>query len=355
MSRKPPPPPDDDEAICPVCKSSRYLNPQMRFLVNPECYHKMCESCVDRIFSHGPAPCPVAGCRKTLRKQRFRKQTFADITIEREVDIRRRVAGIFNKREMDFETLRDYNNYLEEVESLTFNLIERIDVDATERKLEKYQAENAESIIRNAMLEGREGDAVLARRAAEKEAARQGREAALLEELEEKKAVGEARQEVLKRLKDGSAGEDPDRIVEEARINARKKAGDRRREMENRLKQSQAALTVGRGRDQVGGGKGKGYQIQGLKQVLPPSISPPYSPFAGLHLETVYYDLQDSYDYPWVEDAKKNVMMCAGGYDVGEYCTRAMFEAFAGFGVLVEDEVKAREETTKVDITAQGS
>lgn len=83
------PPPSD---ICPVCKSSRYLNPNMRFLVNPECYHKMCESCVDRIFSQGPAPCPVAGCARTLRKQRFRKQTFEDITVEREVDIRRRVA-----------------------------------------------------------------------------------------------------------------------------------------------------------------------------------------------------------------------------------------------------------------------
>ena len=81
--------------ICPVCKSSRYLNQNMRFLVNPECYHKMCESCVDRIFSSGPAPCPVAGCARTLRKQRFRKQTFEDIKVEREVDIRRRVAAVY--------------------------------------------------------------------------------------------------------------------------------------------------------------------------------------------------------------------------------------------------------------------
>lgn len=80
--------------VCPVCKSSRYLNPDMRFLINPECYHKMCESCVDRIFSSGPAPCPVAGCHKTLRKNRFRKQTFEDIGVEREVDIRRRVMGM---------------------------------------------------------------------------------------------------------------------------------------------------------------------------------------------------------------------------------------------------------------------
>ncbi|KAL9116482.1 MAG: hypothetical protein Q9187_006991 [Circinaria calcarea] len=86
--------PGDEDEICPVCKSSRYLNPNMRFLVNPECYHKMCESCVDRIFSQGPAPCPVAGCGRTLRKARFRTQTFGDIKVEREVDIRRRVASV---------------------------------------------------------------------------------------------------------------------------------------------------------------------------------------------------------------------------------------------------------------------
>jgi hypothetical protein len=78
--------------VCPVCKQTRYLKKDLRFLVNPECYHKMCESCVDRIFSQGPAPCPVAGCAKTLRKQRFRSPTFADLRVEREVDIRRRVA-----------------------------------------------------------------------------------------------------------------------------------------------------------------------------------------------------------------------------------------------------------------------
>ena len=91
--------------ICPVCKSSRYLNPNMRFLVNPECYHKMCESCVDRIFSHGPAPCPIAGCRRTLRKQKFRKQTFGDIQVEREVDIRRRIAHMLDLRYCDLSVV----------------------------------------------------------------------------------------------------------------------------------------------------------------------------------------------------------------------------------------------------------
>ena len=30
---------------CPVCKSDKYLNPNLKFLVNPECYHKMLVPC----------------------------------------------------------------------------------------------------------------------------------------------------------------------------------------------------------------------------------------------------------------------------------------------------------------------
>ena len=78
---------------CPICKSSRYLNPDLKLLVNPVCYHKMCQSCVDRIYSHGPDQCKVPGCSKTLRKAQFRLPTFEDVELEREVDIRRRVAN----------------------------------------------------------------------------------------------------------------------------------------------------------------------------------------------------------------------------------------------------------------------
>ncbi|KAF5202679.1 Cdk-activating kinase assembly factor mat1 [Thalictrum thalictroides] len=65
----------------------------------------------------------------------------------KEMAIRKRIANIFNKREDDFPSLRDYNDYLEEVEDMTFNLIEGIDVAAIETKIGKYQEENAEQII----------------------------------------------------------------------------------------------------------------------------------------------------------------------------------------------------------------
>ena len=108
---------------CPVCKSSRYLNPSITFLIEPSCYHKMCTSCVERLFSNGPGTCPVAGCNARLRAARFRPQTFASIAVEREVDVRRRVAKVFNKRAEDFPDLAEWNNYLESVEEITFALI----------------------------------------------------------------------------------------------------------------------------------------------------------------------------------------------------------------------------------------
>nr|CAD1820151.1 unnamed protein product [Ananas comosus var. bracteatus] len=65
----------------------------------------------------------------------------------KEMVIRRRIANIFNKREEDFPSLKEYNDYLEEVEDMTSNLVEGIDVAAIEAKIAKYQEENAEQII----------------------------------------------------------------------------------------------------------------------------------------------------------------------------------------------------------------
>ena len=137
----------DEPERCPVCQSDRYLNPSMKFLVNPECYHKMCESCVARIFTLGPAPCPV--CGRQLRRNKFRAQTFEDVHIEREIDTRRRLRAIYNKTEDDFESLREYNDYLEDVELITFNLTSGIDVEETEKKIRKYEHKNKSNIALN--------------------------------------------------------------------------------------------------------------------------------------------------------------------------------------------------------------
>ncbi|OAV89597.1 hypothetical protein, variant [Puccinia triticina 1-1 BBBD Race 1] len=64
----------------------------------------------------------------------------------------------FNKRQEDFMTLDAYNNYLEEVEDITFNLINGVDVAETEAKIKQFQIENQELIAQNAVHEARQAE-----------------------------------------------------------------------------------------------------------------------------------------------------------------------------------------------------
>ncbi|CAD6913885.1 unnamed protein product, partial [Tilletia controversa] len=134
--------PDDK---CPQCKTDRLIAPKLRLLVSP-CYHKMCESCVDRIFSLGSAPCPQCGA--TCRKNQFGVQTFSDLGVEREVDVRRRVGKIYNKQDRDFPSMEAYNDYLEEVEEITFNLINNVDPTRTEARIAMHEHANRTQITR---------------------------------------------------------------------------------------------------------------------------------------------------------------------------------------------------------------
>ncbi|KAL8942065.1 MAG: hypothetical protein Q9216_001877 [Gyalolechia sp. 2 TL-2023] len=331
--------PGDNDDICPVCKSSRYLNPNMRFLVNPECYHKMCESCVDRIFSTGPAPCPVAGCARTLRKQRFRKQTFEDLKIEREVDVRRRVAQVFNKQESDFETLRAYNNYLEEMEVTTFNLLEGVDVAATERKLAAYASQNAASISRNDAKAKRDRNAQHANTAVQKEQALLNRSAANRSDLSSLAEREESHRENLDSLSRNPISnpyDDPraQKVVLK-KSTARRSAADKARDKQKSQQQSA----------DVHSSDAETFRIEGLKPIVEAPVEEPYDSFGGISFIPSYYTLQIKYEHPWLEKAKTDASIVAGGYDLREYYQRTMLEAFAGLGCFIEEEMGKKERT----------
>ncbi|KAJ3117724.1 TFIIH/NER complex subunit [Phlyctochytrium bullatum] len=139
--------PGFNDDVCPVCHADRYLNPSLKLLVSP-CYHKMCENCINRLFLAGPGPCPI--CKQTLRKSNFVAQTFEDLYVEKEVQIRKRIGKYFNKRLEDFAgNLKKYNDYLEEVEEIMFNLINDVDVQATNERIERFRQENKDIIAQN--------------------------------------------------------------------------------------------------------------------------------------------------------------------------------------------------------------
>ncbi|KFM23826.1 CDK-activating kinase assembly factor MAT1 [Auxenochlorella protothecoides] len=69
-----------------------------------------------------------------------------DPQLRRALQFRARVEGIFNKREEDFESKQEYDDYLEEREDIIFNLSEGIDVKANEARVEAYRLANADAI-----------------------------------------------------------------------------------------------------------------------------------------------------------------------------------------------------------------
>lgn len=176
----------DDWQTCPRCKTTKYRNPKLKLLVNV-CGHKLCENCVEALFTRPSAACPE--CNTALRRNDFRIQQFEDLIVEKEVDIRKRILKIYNKLEEDFQSapdpLRAYNDYLEEVESIIWNLANGQDVEETKKQIEKYKKDNESLIRKNNFKLGRE-EAMITSQIEEEERLTELRrtQAALLEKQE---------------------------------------------------------------------------------------------------------------------------------------------------------------------------
>ncbi|PGH28019.1 CDK-activating kinase assembly factor MAT1 [Polytolypa hystricis UAMH7299] len=356
--------------VCPVCKSSRYLNPDMRFLINPECYHKMCESCVDRIFSAGPAPCPVAGCHRTLRKHRFRKQTFEDINVEKEVDIRKRVMQILNRREEEFATKLDFDNFLEQREDIISSLLSGTNVPATEAQLRSYATQNATSIRANKVLEAQESASFLESQTQEQEAIRLRREAARQDYESERAAIAQGREDVISRLATGDVA-DAQAVARETSKKQQvllKKSSARRSE-EERIKRKQASLLSDSKRTHattLANAPGSSMKnaaltgtsfIKGLKRIATPEPEAPYDPFMSFSsLESRdYYTLLPSYPSQYLDHIRDDSTALAGGYDLQEYYARTILSAFAGLGCFIDEEVGGETAATTLNAASRAS
>jgi CDK-activating kinase assembly factor MAT1 len=320
----------------------------------------MCSNCVNRIFNEGPNQCPYAGCHKTLRRRGFRSAYFGDLAVEREVDIRKRVATVFNKVEDDFEDLRAYNDYLQQVEDLTFALTSGPEAERrrAEANLQAYEHEHKAEIERNKRRGNQSEDAARRRLLAEQEAALTRRLEAQREDEEERRREVRFREDLLDGLataEQGHARQTVTRII-------LKKRGQNRQASTAAAAASFAndrhhggdhisGVGVGSGSDGVrgvgvtGGGVGVSGQrlsIRGLKVKRRPSdANRPYDPFGGLDVAPSRYRLGDlsTYHSEWVDMARTRDDMRVGGYSADEYVSRAVFEAFAGLAVLIDEEL----------------
>lgn len=100
----------------------------------------------------GSGNCPE--CSVPIRRNDFRVQIFDDNSVDKEVHIRRKIMKDFFKREDDFETLAEYNDYLEEVESMVYDLTYGLNTDEINRKIEQYKKSKDKKDERNKRRHG---------------------------------------------------------------------------------------------------------------------------------------------------------------------------------------------------------
>ena len=94
------------------------------------------------------------------------------------------------------------------------------------------------------------------------------------------------------------------------------------------------------------------FRIEGLKPVVEAPVEKPYDPFGGASITPSYYTLQPHYEHPWLDKARTEPSIVAGGYDLREYYQRTMLEAFAGLGCFIEDEMAEKERADGGDMAA---
>lgn len=231
------------------------------------------------------------------------------------------------------------------------NLVTGVDVAKTENDLRKYESANLDSIRANKARDSQEASSFLEQQSFEQEQARLRRMAARDEYENEQRDLLASREDVLSRLASGRP-QDAASIAREGQKILLKKSSARRSE-EERLRQKQAALR-GEAKKKTSSSLAAAMTtttdaepslIKGLKKISIPEPEKPYDPFGGLQPDKRdYYVLQDHYPSQWLEQARNNATFAAGGFDIKEYYSRTLLEAFAGLGCFIDEEVPKRDD-----------
>jgi len=145
----------DDLFRCSICGvaegDSSNLTSQSSLQTNTtvRCGHQFCNSCIDReLARRREFPCPI--CETPVKKVTLSTRTLDDVQCEKDTSWRRRVMKVFNKVEKDFATLREYNDYLEEVEDIIYSIVnEEPNAEECKTKIKQYEeAYRTEIVIR---------------------------------------------------------------------------------------------------------------------------------------------------------------------------------------------------------------
>lgn len=331
---------DQLKDMCPICKTDKYLSPNMKFLINPECYHKICESCVDRIFSLGPAPCPYPKCGKILRKNKFKQQIFENLVIEKEIDIRRKVGAIYNKTEEDFPDLKEYNQYLENIEEIVFKLSNGIDVEQTEAELAQYEQDHRIEIIEKNMRESQKSADLIKYQDAMERLKQEKLKIQKRMELEDLEFTKLQQQDLLDRMANSSMTSEE--LIKQQQSQLTKRNSQRKRQLQQINSQLEQQFN-------------QTNPLAKSNTKEDDSTTIPFTPFQGdreihkkyqlLHIPQTIDEIMDienaskgSYHDPYVFGLAKNKEYLGAGWRITNVFERALDEAFMGLGCNIETE-----------------
>lgn len=306
----------EERDMCPVCKTDRYLSPSMVFLINPECYHKICESCVDRIFSLGPTQCPYPNCSKILKKNRFKSQIFEDLSIEKECDVRNRVLKVYNKVEDDFDSLDKYNRYLEEVEEIVYNIVNETNLEATEEKLKEYEALNKEQIKINQLKQSNNYSNFLKSQDIDKQIAKEKK---LYDRQSMEDDAGIRSLEQMEKLNEMQGFQDHQ--LAQAKENSLKKTNSRRKHFEGVMK----ALSLQK------------QQLSASEvEQLAEKPKTPFTPFQGDKEES--FEMYDYYEPVVHKLIERDNTFKPSGFKLADLYQRALSDSLFGLDCFIAEE-----------------
>lgn len=108
-----------------------------------------CHTCTDReLVRKREFLCPI--CQTPVKRVTLTQRTLDAVQCEKDTSWRRRLLAVYNKTPTDFSTLKEYNDYLEEVEDMIYSIVnEEPNAEECKAKIKEHElAHRAEIVIR---------------------------------------------------------------------------------------------------------------------------------------------------------------------------------------------------------------
>lgn len=143
------------------------------------CGHAFCTPCLEReLVRKREFPCPI--CQTPVKRVNLTSRSLDHVQCEKDTSWRRRILSIYNKTEIDFPTLLEYNNYLEEVEDKIYAIVnEEPEAEEIKAQIKEYEAQHRAQIVIRQSQRADEERSIQDRIAAEQRLADESRKAAL--------------------------------------------------------------------------------------------------------------------------------------------------------------------------------